>query len=121
VQRVVVNVQPANSRTRSKNAKTYSNNGFNQFQAQSRMMTELSSMPYRIKEIVSERRNETSALMEEKFKQISISQELMERQIANRVEKQTLNKYLDNIAAGLKVNVTDLQSGVKDFETAAPI
>ena len=84
------------------------------------MMTELSSMPNRIKEIVSERRNETSSLMEEKIKQISISQSFMERQIANRVEKQTLNKYLDNIAAGLNTTTKELKGGA-DIETAVPL
>ena len=48
------------------------------------MMAELSSMPTRIKEIMSNKRDDTTALMEEKFKQISISQDLMKRQILNK-------------------------------------
>ena len=109
IQRVIVNVQP---RAKSKNVLTYSNNGFNQFQAKNRMMAELNSMPSRIKEIIGNKRDDTTALMEEKFKQISISQDLMKRQILNRVEKQAMNKYLDNIASGLNINVKDLQSGI---------
>jgi hypothetical protein len=119
LQRVTVNVQTA--KPRSRNAKAYTNNGFNQFQAQNRMMSELSSMPNRIKEIISNRREESNALMEEKFKQISVTQEYMSRQIKNRVEKQTMNKYLDNIASGLKVDSDDLKKGVKDFESGVPI
>ena len=109
IQRVIVNVQP---RAKSKNVLTYSNNGFNKFQAKNRMMAELNSMPSRIKEIIGNKRDDTTALMEEKFKQISISQDLMKRQILNRVEKQAMNKYLDNIASGLNINVKDLQSGI---------
>jgi hypothetical protein len=119
LQRVIVNVQP--SRTRSKNAKSYSNNGFSQFQAQSRMMIELNSMPNRITEIIGSRRDETSALMEEKFKQISSEQQLMNRQILNRVEKQSMNKYLENIASGLNVDVKNLKTGSQDVEAGIPI
>jgi hypothetical protein len=119
LQRVTVNVQTA--KPRSRNAKAYTNNGFNQFQAQNRMMSELSSMPNRIKEIISNRRQESNALMEEKFKQIKAAQELMTRQITNRVEKQTMNKYLDNIASGLKVDVKNLKTGVNDIESGIPI
>ena len=120
LQRVTVNVQPA-SKPRSRNAKTYTNNGFNQFQAQNRMMSELSSMPNRIKEIISNRREESNSLMEEKFKQISVTQEYMSRQIKNRVEKQTMNKYLDNIAEAIDKKSDDLKKGVKDFESGIPI
>ena len=119
LQRVTVNVQPA--KPRSRNAKAYTNNGFNQFQAQNRMMSELSSMPNRIKEIISNRREESNALMEEKFKQISVTQEYMSRQIKNRVEKQTMNKYLDNIAEAIDKKSDDLKKGVKDFESGIPI
>ena len=119
LQRVTVNVQPA--KPRSRNAKTYTNNGFNQLQAQNRMMSELSSMPNRIKEIISNRRGESNALMEEKFKQISVTQEYMSRQIKNRVEKQTMNKYLDNIAEAIDKKSDDLKKGVKDFESGVPI
>ena len=120
LQRVTVNVQPA--KPRSRNAKTYTNNGFNQFQAQNRMMSELSSMPNRIKEIISNRREESNALMEEKFKQISVTQELLSRQINNRVEKQTLHKYIDNIAEAIDQKPDDLKRGVmKDIATATPI
>ena len=123
MQRVVVNVQPANSRTRSKNAKTYGNNGFNQFQAQSRMMNELASMPNRIKEIVGGRREESNALMEERFKQISIMHDLMNRQILNRVEKQTLDKYLSNIGGYIGQDIKQLKLGTLDIDTptAKPI
>ena len=113
LQRVIVNVIP---QSKSKNKKTSINNGFNKFQSQNRMMAELSSMPTRIKEIMSNKRDDTTALMEEKFKQISISQDLMKRQILNRVEKQAMNKYLDNIASGLNKDVKDLKQGA-DFET----
>ena len=113
LQRVIVNVVP---QSKSKNKKAFINNGFNKFQSQNRMMAELSSMPTRIKEIISNKQNDTSALMEEKFKQISISQDLMKRQILNRVEKQAMNKYLDNIASGLNKDVKDLKQGA-DFET----
>jgi len=119
LQRIVVNVKTA--KPRSRNAKAYTNNGFNQFQAQNRMMSELSSMPNRIKEIISNRREESNALMEEKFKQISVTQEYMSRQIKNRVEKQTMNKYLDNIAEAIDKKSDDLKKGVKDFESGIPI
>ena len=122
LQRVVVNVKTAPSRTKSKNAKAHSNNGFNQFQAQSRMMNELSSMPNRIKEIIGGRRDETSALLEERFKQISTEQQLMNRQLAGRVEKQSMNKYLENIASRLNLDVKQLKSGVsQDIDTGIPI
>jgi vesicle coat complex subunit len=120
-QRVVVNVQPASSRPRSKNTRSFTNNGFQQYQAQSRIMNELSNMPNAIKQIVSERRDVTSSIMEERFRQISVAQELMNRQILGRVEKQTLDKYLENIASGLSMNVKDLKSGGQDFPTGTPI
>ena len=121
LQRVTVNVQPS-SKPRSRNAKAHANNGFNQFQAQSRMMNELSSMPNRIKEIIGGRRDETSALMEERFKQISTEQQLMNRQLAGRVEKQSMNKYLENIASRLNLDVKQLKSGVsQDIDTGIPI
>jgi hypothetical protein len=119
LQRVVVNVQPA--RPRSKNTKAYSNNGFNQFQAQSRMMLELNNMPNRIKEIVGARREESNTLMEERFKQISIEQDTINRKLAGRIEKQTLNKYLENIAGFMGKNIKDLKSGAQEFETGVPI
>jgi hypothetical protein len=119
LQRVTVNVQTA--KPRSRNVRAYTNNGFNQFQAQNRMMIELNAMPNKIKEIISGRREETSSLMEERFQQIKAAQELMTRQITNRVEKQTMNKYLDNIASGLKVDVKNLKTGVNDIESGIPI
>jgi hypothetical protein len=120
LQRVVVNVQPA-GRTKSKNAKSFNSNGFSQFQAQARIMGELNQMPNRIKEIIGTRRDETSALMEERFKQIKTEQQLMGRQILNRVEKQSMNKYLENIASGLNIDVKTLKAGSQDIEAGIPI
>jgi hypothetical protein len=122
LQRVVVNVKASPSKPRSKNAKAHVNSGFNQFQSQTRIMNELGSMPTRIKEIIGDRRNETNSLMEEKIKQINIEQKLMNRQILNRVEKQSMTKYLDNIAFGLNVDVKQLKSGApQDIDTGIPI
>ena len=119
LQRVTVNVLPA--RSKSKNAKAHANNGFNQFQAKNRILTELSAMPSRIKEIIGDRRENTTALMEERLKQITSTQELMNRQISNRVEKQSINKYLENIAFNIKVTPGQLKSGAQDIDTGVPI
>ena len=120
LQRVIVNVVPAKSKN-NKNKNVFLNNGFNKFQSQNRMMAEISSMPTRIKEIMSNKRDDTTALMEEKFKQISISQDLMKRQILNRVEKQAMNKYLENIGGFIGKDIKELKSGVIDFETGLPL
>ena len=58
LQRVIVNEQPQ-SRAKGKNTKAFVHNGFNKFQAQSRMMKELSSMPNKIKDIIGDKQNET--------------------------------------------------------------
>ena len=118
LQRVIVNVVP---QSKSKNKKAFINNGFNKFQSQNRIMTELSSMPTRIKEIINNKQNDTTALMQEKFNQISISQDLMKRQILNRVEKQAMNKYLENIGGVIGKDIKELKNGTQDFETGLPL
>ena len=117
LQRVVVNVQPPTRAKKSKNAKAYNNNGFNQFQSQSRMMNELASMPNRIKEIVSGRRDDTNKEFEERFKQISIIHDIMNRQILSRVEKQSLDRYLSNIGNYIGQDIKDIKRGLLDIET----
>jgi phosphate uptake regulator len=116
LQRVVVNVQSA-TRARSKNAKSYANNGFNQFQSQSRMMNELASMPNQIKQIVNLRRDDTNKEFEERFKQISIIHDIMNRQILSRVEKQSLDRYLSNIGGFIDKDIKEIKRGVLDIDT----
>jgi hypothetical protein len=117
LQRVVVNVKTAPPKTRSKNAKTFNNNGFNQFQSQSRMMNELASMPNQIKQIVNSRRDDTNKEFEERFKQISIAHDIMNRQILSRVEKQSLDRYLSNIGNYIGQDIKDIKRGLLDIET----
>ena len=118
LQRVIVNVAPA--RAKSKNTKAFVNSGFNKFQAQSRMMNELSSMPNKIKDIISDKQNETFKELESKFKEFSFEQDFMKRQIKARVEKQALDKYLENIGGVIGKNLKELKAG-GDFETGIPI
>ena len=99
LQKVTVNVQPA-SKPRSKNTKSYNQNEFSQFQSNARIMSELSSMPAKIKDIISQRRNETNNNFENQLNDLIANQNLMKRQISARIEKQTLDKYLQNIANG---------------------
>ena len=119
VQRVILNVTP--SKPRAKNAESYGTNCFNLFQAKSRMMLELQNMPNQIKQIVSDRRNESNLLFEERFKQLSVNQDFMKRQILSRVEKQTLNKYLENIGGFIDKDIKQIKSGAQDFETGIPV
>ena len=100
LQRVIVNVTPP-TRAKSKNTKAFVNNGFNKFQAQSRMMNELSSMPNKIKYIIGDKQNENFKELESKFKEFSFEQDFMKRQIKARVEKQALDRYLENIGGEL--------------------
>ena len=115
LQLVIVNLAPA--RPKSRNTKAFFNNGFNKFQAQSRMMNELSSMPNKIKDIISDRQNDTYKEMESKFKEFSVEQDFMKRQIKARVEKQALDKYLENIGGTLNKSLRELKSGVIDTPT----
>ena len=72
LQRVIVNVAPA--RPKSRNTKAFVNSGFNKFQAESRLMGELSSMPHKIKDIISDKQNDTYKEMQSKFKEFSVQQ-----------------------------------------------
>ena len=119
LQRVIVNVTP--TRAKSKNTKAFVNNGFNKFQAQSRMMNELSSMPNKIKDIISNKQNETFKELESKFKEFSFEQDFMKRQIKARVEKRAMDQYLENIGGAIGKNLKELKDGVSDFETGIPI
>ena len=119
LQRVIVNVAPQ-ARAKSNNKKAFVNSGFNKFQAQSRMMNELSSMPNKIKDIISDKQNDTYKELESKFKEFSFEQDFMKRQIKARVEKQALDKYLENIGGAIGKNLKELKSGV-DFETGIAI
>ena len=120
LQRVIVNVAPQ-SRPKSKNTKAFVNSGFNKYQAQSRMMNELSSMPNKIKDIISNKQNETFKELESKFKEFSFEQDFMKRQIKARVEKQALDIYLENVGGAIGKNLKELKAGVSDFETGIPI
>ena len=119
VQRVIVNVTP--SKSRSKNAKSYGTNGFDLFLAKSRMMMELQNMPNQIKQIVSERRNESNSFLEDQFQQLSVTQDSMKKQILSRVEKQSLDKYLQNIGGFIDKDIKQIKSGAQDFESGIPI
>ena len=123
-QNVIVNVQPP-AKLRSKNTKSFNNNGFFKFQSNARVMTELSSMPNKIREIISQRQNETNSNYERQLKDLMANQEFMKRQISARIEKQTLDKYLQNIANNFgntkPVSLKDLKSGIADFDSGIPI
>jgi arginyl-tRNA synthetase len=84
------------------------------------MMNELSSMPNKIKDIISDKQNETFKELESKFKEFSFEQDFMKRQIKARVEKQALDKYLENIGGVIGKNLKELKAG-GDFETGIPI
>ena len=104
LQRVVVNVAPQ-ARAKSNNKKAFVNSGFNKFQSDSRLMNELSSMPNKIKDIIGNRQNETFKELESQFKEFTVQQDFMKRQISRRVEKQTLDKYLENVGGVIGKNL----------------
>ena len=81
------------------------------------MMNELSSMPNKIKDIINDRQNDTYKELESKFKEFSFEQEFMKKQISSRVEKQALDRYLENIGGGLNKSLRELKSGVIDTPT----
>ena len=56
-------------------------------------MGELSSMPNKIKDIIGNKQNDTFKALEAQFKEFTVQQDFMKRQIKARVEKQTLRKY----------------------------
>ena len=106
------------ARAKSNNKKAFINNGFNKFQSDSRLMNELSSMPNKIKDILGNKQNETYKELESQFKEFSVAQEFMKRQIKARVEKQSLDKYLENIGETINKSLKELKSGVVDVDTA---
>jgi len=85
------------------------------------MMNELSSMPNKIKDIISNKQNETFKELESKFKEFSFEQDFMKRQIKARVEKRAMDQYLENIGGAIGKNLKELKDGVSDFETGIPI
>ena len=85
------------------------------------MMNELSSMPNKIKDIIGDKQNETFKELESKFKEFSFEQDFLKKQIKARVEKQALDKYLENVGGVIGKNLKELKAGVSDFETGIPI
>jgi hypothetical protein len=116
LQRVTVNVQPA--KPRSRNTKAYVNNGFNQFQAQSR---QIANLPNQIKEILGSRQEATSAIYETQLKELQQRQDYMDTLIKARVEKQSLDKYLTTIGESINKNLKEIKSGTQDFPSGTPI
>ena len=45
----------------------------------------------------------------------------MKRQIKTRVEKQNLNRYLENVGSVIFKNLKELKAAVSDFETGIPL
>ena len=80
-------------------------------------MNELSSMPNKIKDIIGNKQNETYREMESKFKEFSVAQEFMKKQITARVEKQALDRYLENIGGTINKSLRELKSGIIDTPT----